>query len=279
MRLDKALTDRGLARSRSHAQQLVAEGSVLVDGRAASRSSQQVGETSVLRVADGRRQGEVSRAQRKLGRARSLWPRVFVPAGTAVDLGASTGGFTQELLDAGWEDVWAIDVGHDQLVDALRSDPRVVVREGVNARDLSQMTDAGLRRCMARLVVCDVSFISLRLVLPTIAWLLQDGGTAVVLVKPQFEVGLARVRQGIVERGTDRHEAMAVVLDAAAQAGLRPHGVASSGTPGTHGNVEFVVRLETGDAAREVVGAAWHSGLPDVEDPFWNGDDDSALEL
>lgn len=279
MRLDKALTDQGLARSRSHAQQLVADGAVVVDGRPAARSSQQVGETTVLRVADGRRQGEVSRAQRKLGRARSLWPRVFVPDGTAVDLGASTGGFTQELLDAGWEAVWAIDVGHDQLVDTLRSDPRVVVREGVNARDLAQMTDAGLHPGTARLVVCDVSFISLRLVLPTMTWLLQDGGAAVVLVKPQFEVGPARVRQGIVERATDRHEAVVAVLDAAAQAGLCPRGIAASGTPGTHGNVEFVVRLETGDGAREVVGTPWHSGLPDVEDPFWNGDDDSAVEL
>lgn len=279
MRLDKALMERGLARSRSHAQQLVQAGVVSVDGRPAQRSSELVGESSVVQVTDERRRVEVSRAQRKLVRGRSLWPQVFVPVGTAVDLGASTGGFTQELLEAGWQEVWAVDVGHDQLVDSLRHDARVVVREGVNARDLGQMAGAGLRPGAARLVVCDVSFISLRLVLHTISWLLQDGGASVVLVKPQFEVGPARARQGIVARAADRREAVLGVLEAAIQAGLCPRGIATSGTPGTHGNVEFVLHLVAGDSTGEVVGSPWHSGLPDVDDPFWSGDHDSAVEL
>ncbi|WP_374929661.1 TlyA family RNA methyltransferase [Kytococcus sedentarius] len=290
MRLDKAVVERGLARSRTRAQQLIDAGQVLVDGEVSRKGSHAVDPASVTLAPEaGGVSDEVSRAQRKLERALELWPGVTHGVEEAVDVGASTGGFTQVLLRAGVSCVWAVDVGHDQLVDSLRRDERVVVREGVNARDTNALEAAGLTEGGVGLVVCDVSFISLRHILPSIRWLLGAGGHAVVLCKPQFEVGPQGSQRGVVRSPQTRRQAVVEVLSAAGAAGLVPRSLAVSGTPGTHGNVEFLLHLElpaadgggaplAGDG-REVVGAAWHSELPDVSNSFWDGEESDAYDL
>lgn len=290
MRADKALQVRGLARSRTHAQQLIAAGSVLRSGRRLERASREVApeELSLVDEATGLSR-EISRAQRKLAAALDLWPGVLTGTQVAVDVGASTGGFTQELLLRGVPRVWAVDVGHDQLASVLREDDRVVVREGVNARDPEQLAAAGLGPGMADVVVCDVSFISMRLVLPTLSWLLRTGGRGVVLIKPQFEVGPQGTRQGVVEDVRLRRGAVRSVLEVMEGASLRAQALAVSPLEGTHGNVEFLVALEstareprtdgsaTGDAEDD--GGSWHSGLPLDTDAFWAGRSTRVLDL
>ncbi len=281
MRLDRAVVQAGLSRSRSHAQELIRAGGVLVEGQVCTKASLEVTEDQVTLSASGAHSAtEISRAQRKLQQALDLWPDVLGDHGgspegvqtvSAVDLGASTGGFTAELLSRGVGTVWAVDVGHGQLVDVLRQDERVLVREGVNARDVGELAEAGMGQECADLVVCDVSFISLTHVLPSIAWLLRDGGRAVVLVKPQFEVGPQIVSRGVVTSPQARRGAVEAVMAAAAAVGLQPQGLAASSTPGTHGNVEFLLSLAR-VAPQEVVPGAWHSELPDPTHQLWNGE-------
>lgn len=281
MRLDKAVVQRGLARSRTRAQDLIRQGQVLVEGEPVTKGSVDV-DPEGISLKDGAQTAadEVSRAQRKLERALELWPEVTHGVSEAVDLGASTGGFTSVLLNAGVTRVWAVDVGHDQLVDSLRRDARVVVREGVNARDSGALQEAGLSEGCVRLVVCDVSFISVRHILPSIQWLLGAGGQAVVLCKPQFEVGPQGSHRGVVRSREIRREAVVGVLDGATASGLSPRSLAVSGTPGTHGNVEFLLRCEVpGPGDQEVVGGSWHSELLDVSNSFWDGEDGDALDL
>ena len=241
-RLDVALVVRGLARSRTAAQAAVAEGRVRVDGAPAARPALRVGDDAVLEVsADA---GWVGRAAGKLDAALDAFA-IDVRGRRALDLGASTGGFTQVLLERGAASVVALDVGHDQLVPTLRDDPRVVVVEGENARHLTparlaELTDGGPA---PDLVVADLSFISLALVLPAIAAVAAADADVVLLVKPQFEVGRSRVRGGIVHDAAERAAAVRGVLEAAAALGLRTAGVVASPVPGTRGNREALVHL------------------------------------
>ncbi len=236
-RLDRVLVERGLARSRNQAQAAVRNGQVLVNGRVAARPSQAVGADDQVTTSGD--QPYVSRAALKLAGALAA-SGMPVPA-RVLDAGASTGGFTQVLLAAGADRVYAVDVGHDQLAPELRADPRVVVHERTNLRELGLQH---LEQEPVGLVVADVSFISLRLLLPRLLAVLAPGGSALVLVKPQFEVGRPGLDDsGVVRDPGLRASAVAGVVAAAADLGWSAAWQAESGLPGESGNVEYFVHL------------------------------------
>nr|WP_309485073.1 TlyA family RNA methyltransferase [Cellulomonas sp. NS3] len=245
-RLDTELVRRGLARSRRHAGELIAAGRVAVDGVATSRSATALRAEQSVTVVPDDDPGYASRAGHKLAGALDRW----LPAGLRVadrvclDAGASTGGFTDVLLRHGARRVVAVDVGHGQLVDALRTDPRVDSREGVNVRALAP---ADLDPS-PELVVADLSFISLTLVLPALASVAADGADLVVMVKPQFEVGRERLGSGGVVRDAGlRADAVLSVARAAVALGLVVVDVCASPLPGPSGNVEFFLWLRRAD--------------------------------
>lgn len=234
-RLDVALAAAGLARSRSHARELIRAGYVTVGGQVERRPAAPVTGVEHLQVAGDAMADLVSRAGGKLrGALADL--EVPVPARCA-DIGSSTGGFTQVLLSEGAERVFAVDVGTDQLHPDLRADPRVSVREQTNARTL---TVADLDGQPVDLVVADVSFISLTLLLEPILGILTDSGAALLMVKPQFEVGRQRVGPGGVVRDPElQREAVAQVQQHAEALGWSCRQVAPSRVPGPAGNLEF----------------------------------------
>ena len=243
-RADVALAARGLARSRTEGAALIRAGQVLLDGRPVRRPSDRVAADATLRLRDpGPRY--VSRAAHKLVSALEAFPDVAVAGRRALDAGASTGGFTQVLLERGAERVAAVDVGHDQLAPTVRADPRVLVREGLNVRDLRAEDIDG----PVDLVVSDLSFISLRLVLAPLAGVCRPGAELLLMVKPQFEVGRrALPRSGVVTDPDARRHAVVGVTAAALGAGLAPRGLARSGLAGQDGNAEFFLRLRRPDA-------------------------------
>lgn len=242
MRLDAELVRRGLARSRSLAVAAITGGRVTVDGRPVVKPSHPVGADAAIEVAGD--DGYVSRAAGKLLAALDAF-RVPVAGRLALDVGASTGGFTQVLLERGAREVIALDVGHDQLAPVVREDPRVRVVEGVNARALDPATLAGAAGTTERpdLVVADLSFISLRLVLPALVATVGTAIDAVVLVKPQFEVGRTGIREGIVRDRALRHEAVRDVIWAAWDVGLATRGIVASPIVGSNGNREYLLHL------------------------------------
>ena len=236
MRLDQALVSRGLARSRQHASELIRSGQVTVDGVVASKPSLPVVEAAQLEAPTD---AYVGRAAHKLLGA--LADSGTAVAGRALDAGASTGGFTQVLLEAGAERVYAVDVGHDQLVAALREDHRVVVHEGTNLRDLTVDHVEGEP---VDVVVADVSFISLRLLLAPMLGVLRPDGVALLMVKPQFEVGRERLGAGgVVRDERDRIAAVDGVAKAAEALGWSENWRGTSQLPGPAGNVEYFLRL------------------------------------
>lgn len=242
-RIDVELVRRGLARSRRQAGELIAAGRVSVGGQAVVRPSAAVDpEREVCVLQDPADPGYASRAGHKLAGAMDVWePQGLLVAGRhCLDVGASTGGFTDVLLRRGAAHVVAMDVGHDQMVPELRSDPRVEVREGVNVRDLRR----GDVQPAPTLVVADLSFISLRLVVAPLVAVAAPGADLLLLVKPQFEVGRERLGSGGVVRSPSlRRDAVLGVLAAAAGVGLVAVDVLRSVLPGPSGNVEFMVRL------------------------------------
>lgn len=236
MRLDVALVRRGLARSRNHGAALIAQGAVTVSGRVVTKPSRQVSDTDLVAT---HAEHWVSRAAHKLLGA--LDDSGTVVPKRVLDAGASTGGFTQVCLKRGAQRVYAVDVGHDQLASELRADPRVVVREGLNLRDL---TIDDVDGSPVDLVVGDVSFISLRLLLEPLTGVLSGSGTALLLVKPQFEVGRERLGAGGVVRDEAlRVEAVNGVIEAAAALGWSCDWRGISQLPGGSGNVEYFVRV------------------------------------
>jgi 23S rRNA (cytidine1920-2'-O)/16S rRNA (cytidine1409-2'-O)-methyltransferase len=246
-RLDAELVRRGFARSRGQARELVAQGTVLVDGTPAAKPSSAVTSDSdiVLTLPPER---WVGRAAYKLLEAL----RVFGPRGLDVvgkrclDVGASTGGFTQVLLDAGAAQVMALDVGHDQLAAEVAADERVEERSGTNIRDV-RPGDLGEP---FDVVVADLSFISLRLVLDIIAALMTSTADAVLLVKPQFEVGRERLaRTGVVTSAHEHEQVLDDVREAASTAGLRERGLVASPIRGATGNQEYLLWVSTGPGA------------------------------
>ena len=260
-RLDRLLVERGLVRSRSQAQELIADGRVRVDGVVLKRAAGPVRPGAQLDVQGDR---YVSRAAHKLLGA--LADLDLDIGGRALDAGSSTGGFTQVLLEHGCRPVYAVDVGTDQLVAPLRTDPRVVVHEQTNLRDLGLDHVDG---SPVDLTVADVSFISLTLLLGPLAAVTAPTGTMLVMVKPQFEVGRERLgRGGVVRSAALQVEAVAGVLAAAEPYGWFAHAVLPSRLPGPAGNREFFVLLRQGaPAAAPDVSAAVAAALPAPDPP------------
>lgn len=234
LRLDRLLVERGLAESREKAQALIMAGEVLVAGQKATKPGHTVPDDAVVEVLA--RPPYVSRGGFKL--AGALQHFGIDPAGkVCVDVGSSTGGFTDALLQAGAARVHAVDVGAGQLAWSLRTDPRVVVHEGINAREL-RFEDIGEP---ADLLVCDVSFISVTLILPAIVPLVRPEGQMVILVKPQFEVGKGQVGKGGIVRDPALHRAACDrVREAVEQSGFQTE-IMESPILGAEGNKEFLL--------------------------------------
>ncbi|HET7305844.1 MAG TPA: TlyA family RNA methyltransferase [Segeticoccus sp.] len=241
-RLDLELVRRGLARSRGEARELLRAGAVTVDGRTETKAARGTTERARVRV-DRTEQGQwVGRAAYKLVAALDRFG--IEPRGRrCVDVGASTGGFTQVLLDRGAAHVVAVDVGHGQLATQVAADERVDERSGTNVRDLRAADVGG----PADLVVVDLSFISLRLVLTRLAELTAPDGDLVVLVKPQFEVGRERLgKGGVVRAPGDRRAAVAGVAAAAAESRLHVVDGCPSPVAGGSGNREYLLWIRPG---------------------------------
>lgn len=237
LRADELVVAQGLAESRSKAQALILAGLVFVGTQRVDKPGQRLAEDSVLTL-KGRDHPWVSRGGVKL--AHGLDHFAIDPSGRAcLDLGASTGGFTDVLLARGAARVYAVDVGHGQLAWRLRQDPRVVVLERTNARDL---TPALVPEPIG-LIVCDVSFIGLRLALPPALALVAGEADLVALIKPQFEAGREHVGKGGVVRDPEVHRAVCADIEAwlAARPGWRVQGVCESPITGPSGNVEFLI--------------------------------------
>jgi 23S rRNA (cytidine1920-2'-O)/16S rRNA (cytidine1409-2'-O)-methyltransferase len=257
-RVDAELVRRGLARSRGHAGDLVRSGRVRVDGTPVVKPARPVEAGAAIEVAPGATDGDVGRGAEKL---RGALADLAVLAGLAdradfadladgadqpfpiegrraLDVGASTGGFTQVLLERGAGSVVALDVGHGQLASVVADDPRVEERSGTNVRDVTAADLGG----SFDLVVADLSFISLTVVVPALAALTHDGSDLLLLVKPQFEVGRERLRaDGVVRSEQMRQEAVAAVSAVAVEAGLHVRGAVRSRLLGASGNAEFFV--------------------------------------
>jgi 23S rRNA (cytidine1920-2'-O)/16S rRNA (cytidine1409-2'-O)-methyltransferase len=244
-RLDAELAARGLARSRTHAATLISDGLVTVNGRPVVKASAQVGDDAVLEVAGA--DHYVSRAAHKLIAGLDAFG-VDVSGRLALDMGASTGGFTQVLRERGADPVIAVDVGHGQLAASIAIDPGVISIEGFNVRYMtppSLAAASGVAQAPS-VITGDLSFISLGHVLPAARAVAADDADLVLLVKPQFEVGRTAVKGGLVTDAAARADAVTGVLWAAWDEGLGTCGVVSSPIAGTHGNSEFIAHLTPG---------------------------------
>lgn len=249
MRADLALVERGLAKSRNQASSLIEARRALANGKEIRKSSQEISdeaELTVLAAID-----YVSRAGHKLAQALDTFGELEVVGKSCLDVGASTGGFTDVLLRRGAKHVVAIDVGHDQMSSELRENKMVDCIEGFNAREMSPRT---LSNALGRpapefqLVVADLSFISLTLVLENILSVAPNSDL-VLLVKPQFEVGKGSLQAGgIVNSHALRAGAIRQVVDHANSLGCGIRGLTKSALPGTHGNIEYVLWISPNEA-------------------------------
>lgn len=252
-RLDCLIFDRGLAESRERAKAVVMAGSVYVDGQKCDKPGTMLPEDAQIEVR-GARLPYVSRGGLKLEKALSVFP-IDLSGGTAMDIGASTGGFTDCMLQNGAEKVYAVDVGYGQLAWKLRTDPRVVSLERTNVRYL---TEEQVPEPVDFFSV-DVSFISLRLVLPVARRFLKENGQAVCLIKPQFEAG----RESVGKKGVVRDEAVHVrvvrqMVDFVLENGFSVLGLTYSPVKGPEGNIEYLLYLQKSDAPSG-------DGLPEIE--------------
>jgi 23S rRNA (cytidine1920-2'-O)/16S rRNA (cytidine1409-2'-O)-methyltransferase len=239
VRLDQLVVERGLAPSRERARALILAAQVTVDGRALTKAGAQVERDAEVALA-APDHPYVGRGGVKLAHAIETF-HIAVAGRDALDVGASTGGFTDALLQRGATRVVALDVGHGQLDWKLRNDPRVVVIEHFNARHLTPGDLPG----PVDLVCIDVSFISLRQILPAIPPLLRTGADVIALVKPQFEAGRAEVRNGLVRDAAIHARVIEEVRAAAAAVGLTTAAVTPSPITGQKGNVEFLLHLRS----------------------------------
>ncbi|MCS6771447.1 MAG: TlyA family RNA methyltransferase [Kiritimatiellae bacterium] len=234
IRLDQLVLARGLAESREKAQRLILGGKILSNGRPLTKPGQSIDDSADLRLLEPERY--VSRGGEKLEAALNYW-KIDLRGAICVDIGASTGGFTDCMLQHGAIRVYAVDVGRALLHPRLAADPRVVVMDEVNARYL---TPDMIPESPA-FVAIDASFISLTILLPPVRRLLGSGARMVTLIKPQFEVGRAEVgRGGVVRSPSARQRAIERVRAAGEQAGLRWEGVIESPLLGPAGNKEFL---------------------------------------
>ena len=238
LRADHLLVEKGLARSRARARQLILDGAVSVDGDVLSKPSRMLplDATPVLTGAD---MPWVSRGALKLLGGLEAFPDINPKDCVCLDVGASTGGFTEVLLSRGAARVFAVDVGHDQLHPRLRDDPRVTVMEGVNARDL----DAGSFDQAPEVIVCDASFISLTKVLPAALALAPPRAHLLALIKPQFEVGRGRVGKGGVVRDPELHSEACAAVEKWVRDDMGWHHIGTIASPvtGPDGNKEFLI--------------------------------------
>ena len=234
LRLDLLLVDRGLAESREKAQALIMAGEVLVNGQKSAKPGHTISDDARVEVLA--RPPYVSRGGLKLAGALKHWA-IDVTGLTALDIGSSTGGFTDALLQGGAARVHAVDVGAGQIAWQLRTDPRVVLHEGINARELT-FDQIGEQ---VDFLTCDVSFISVTLILPAAVPLLRPNGQAVILIKPQFEVGKGQVGKGGIVRDPALHQAACQrVMQAVREFGFETD-IMDSPILGAEGNQEFLL--------------------------------------
>ena len=234
IRLDRLLVDRGLADSREKAQALIMAGDVLLNGQKAAKPGQPVTQDAAVEVLA--RPPYVSRGGLKLAAALRNFA-IDVTGQVCLDIGSSTGGFTDALLQAGAARVHAVDVGAGQLAWSIRTDPRVVAHEGINAREL-RFDNIGET---VSLITCDVSFISVTLILPAAVPLLQAAGRMVILIKPQFEVGKGQVGKGGIVRDPALHQAACARIESAVRSLGFVTSMMESPILGAEGNKEFLL--------------------------------------
>jgi 23S rRNA (cytidine1920-2'-O)/16S rRNA (cytidine1409-2'-O)-methyltransferase len=237
-RLDVLMTDRGLVESRSLAQKLVMAGQVRVDGEMVLKPATRVPVGAVIQVEHGPRY--VSRGGEKLEAALEAYGLATLDGRICVDVGASTGGFTDCLLQHGAGKVYAVDVGYGELHWRLRNDPRVVVMERTNARYVAGFPEP------FSLVTIDASFISLRVLLPVVrGWWGEASGEVIALIKPQFEAGRAEVSRGdgVIQDPAIHRRVLLEILTFAGEQGFAVRGLVRSPLKGPKGNVEFLVHL------------------------------------
>ena len=251
-RLDAELTRRGLARSREQAQALITSGAVTIRGTVATKPATQVDASEAIEVVVRADHGFVSRGAVKLSGALDCFAGIDVRDRDCLDAGASTGGFTQVLLGRGAARVLAVDVGYGQLAWPLRNDERVTVMERTNIRSLT----AAQLIFQPDLVVADLSFISLRVVLPALIACARPDSDFVLMVKPQFEVGRESVGDGVIRDPLARAGAVQAVAESALAAVASP-------LPGPQGNVEFFLWMRAGVGGNTVEGAAELTPLRD----------------
>jgi 23S rRNA (cytidine1920-2'-O)/16S rRNA (cytidine1409-2'-O)-methyltransferase len=237
-RIDKLLVERGFAESRTRAQAMVMAGQVLAENQRVDKPSQLVETGAEIRI-KGESLRYVSRGGLKLEAALSRF-KMDASGKNCVDVGASTGGFTDCLLQHGAARVWAVDVGHNQLAWRVRQDPRVEVIEGLNARNLDDFAFP----VKFDLATVDVSFISLTKILPAVVNLLADDAHSIALIKPQFEVGKGEVgKGGIVGDPLKHRRVLTAIVESVHQIGLSPAGLIESPILGAEGNREFLIHL------------------------------------
>ncbi|WP_119392767.1 TlyA family RNA methyltransferase [Taklimakanibacter lacteus] len=238
-RLDEALVARGLYPTRSRARDAIKRGTVIVDGVMITKPAQPVAANAVIALTDEAR-AYVSRAALKLKHALDHFQ--LSPQGlNCLDVGASTGGFSEVLLEQGARHVTAIDVGHDQFAPPLAQDPRITLREGLNARDLT----AAQMEMPLQFIVCDVSFISLKLALPKALALAAAGARLVALIKPQFEAGREALgKDGVVKSETLRQQICDDIASWLQASGWHVIGLVPSPLAGGSGNQEFLIAAE-----------------------------------
>jgi len=240
-RLDLLLYEKGLAPSRQKAKELILSGAVYMNGRKAVKPSEKVTEDSVPEI-----RGEVlpfvSRGGLKLKKALEVWP-LKLNGKTCMDVGASTGGFTDCMLKNGAAKVFAVDVGTGQLHESLKNDPRVIDMERTNIREVTPENFGG----PVDFISIDVSFISLSLVLPSVYPLLCEGGGCIALIKPQFEAGKANVgKKGVVKDRKVHLTVLRSTVSVCETSGFTVLGVTYSPIRGPEGNIEYLIRLEKG---------------------------------
>ncbi|MCR5599363.1 MAG: TlyA family RNA methyltransferase [Ruminococcus sp.] len=236
-RLDSELVSRGIARSRERAKEMIRSGSITVNGKAAKKPSDEVAETDVIESAES--EVYVGRGALKLEKAAEEFGLDFEEK-VCLDIGASTGGFTDLMLQRGAARVYAVDVGHGQLAQALAADPRVVNMEGTDIREVTAEAIGGT----ADFISVDVSFISLTKILPKVYELLSDGAYAAVLIKPQFEAGRSDIGKRGVVKDRKVHIRVLSEIDAFAQSiGFVTEKYTYSPVRGGSGNIEYLVKL------------------------------------
>ncbi|WP_277063818.1 TlyA family RNA methyltransferase [Schaalia cardiffensis] len=272
-RIDSELVRRKLARSRTHAQEMIAEGRVKLDGEVVIKPARQMDPAQAIVIAESEQIEYVSRGAHKLaGALDSLGEAAPIVKGRrCLDAGASTGGFTDVLLRRGAASVVAVDVGYGQLAWRLQSDPRVEVRDRTNVRTMK----AGDVDPAPSLVVGDMSFISLTLVIPALVAVAAENADFLLMVKPQFEIGKERLGHGGVVRNPEHHvETVESVARCAMDNGLGILAIEASPLPGPSGNVEYFLHMRAGDSDA-IASEELHSRIEDAvrRGPVGGGED------